>query len=148
MTISVDTVKSSSGQKQKKQKTHKTEENANKMTQTKQNLFFKFFFISRFKKYIALSFITIMQSFTIMWLCYNTFSVIWHVYNDKQLNHGNDTACVLKQLNIWRRYLRKTKTKQKWNKRKQIINWICFDLICGILSPLSAIFQLFHGDQF
>jgi hypothetical protein len=32
--------------------------------------------------------------------------------HNKQLNHGNDTACVLKQLNILKRYLRK-KEKQK-----------------------------------
>jgi hypothetical protein len=40
--------------------------------------FDRILFISRFKQYIALSFITIMQSFTIMWLYYSTFFVIWH----------------------------------------------------------------------
>ena len=37
------------------------------------------------------------------------------------------------------------------NKAVNIINWLCsldLILIFGVLAPLSAIFQLYHGEQF
>ena len=39
--------------------------------------------------------------------------------HNKQLNHGNDTACVLKQLNILRRYLRKKEEKKREMKQEE-----------------------------
>ena len=36
-----------------------------------------------------------------------------------------------------------------WNiKNNYFVNMIDFFLIFGVLTPLSAIFQLYHGDQF
>jgi hypothetical protein len=33
-------------------------------------------------------------------------------------------------------------------KRESLSNQLDFDLIFGVLTPLSTIFQLYHGDQF
>ena len=36
----------------------------------------------------------------------------------------------------------------KTNKEYPYSKTICFDLIVGVLTPLSAIFQLYYDDQF